>query len=205
MSEMTGQVGATVRSARLSAARRGCFAVVRVVGFCALTALAGQVWIPLPGTDVPMTLQPVAVLLTGYALAPRAAAAAMGLFITMGALGLPLFGLRSAGLGGSTGGYLIGFLVAAWLTSVIRGRGSAGFYRLLLAGAVGMFALFVVGVWWKAVWLGGDVRLALATGFAPFAVKAVVELLLTAGLADRFWTWRRRVAERDVVRKAELD
>ncbi len=152
-----------------------------------------------------MTLQPVAVLLTGYALAPRAAVTAMGLFITMGALGVPVFGLRSAGLGGPTGGYLIGFLAAAWLTSVIRGRGGAGFCRLLVAGAVGMFALFVVGVGWKAVWLGGDVRLALVTGVAPFLVKAVVELLLTAGLVDRFWAWRRRVAERDVVRKARLD
>ena len=142
-----------------------------------------------------MTLQPVAVLLAGYMLAPREACSAMVLLITVGFLGAPVFTAGSAGLAGSTGGYIVGFLAAAGLTSLLRGADTAGFWRLVVAGAVGMLAMFALGIAWRTVCLVGDLRLAVMTGLAPFAVKAVVELLLTATIAHRYWSFRRRIRE----------
>src|SRR6266478_3192655 len=86
-----------------------------------LVALAAQVSIPLPGTPVPMTLQPMAVLLVGGLLGARFGALSMILYLAMGAAGLPvftptvpLFGI--ARLLGPTGGYLLAYPVAAWVT-----------------------------------------------------------------------------------------
>src|SRR6266705_5296270 len=84
-----------------------------------LVALAAQVSVPLPGTPVPMTLQPMAVLLVGGLLGARLGALSMILYLAMGAAGLPVFTptvplLGVARLLGPTGGYLLAYPVAAW-------------------------------------------------------------------------------------------
>src|SRR6266480_40966 len=84
-----------------------------------LVALAAQVAVPLPGTPVPMTLQPMAVLLVGGLLGARLGALSMILYLTMGAAGLPVFTptvplLGFARLLGPTGGYLLAYPIAAW-------------------------------------------------------------------------------------------
>jgi len=86
-----------------------------------LVALAAQVAVPLPGTPVPMTLQPMAVLLVGGLLGARLGALSMILYLAMGAAGLPVFTptvplLGVARLFGPTGGYLLAYPVAAWAT-----------------------------------------------------------------------------------------
>src|SRR6266702_4291957 len=87
-----------------------------------LVALAAQVAVPLPGTPVPMTLQPMAVLLVGGLLGPRLGALSMILYLAMGAAGLPVFTPSPlllpgiARLFGQTGGYLLAYPVAAWVT-----------------------------------------------------------------------------------------
>ncbi len=166
----------------IASARRVVRLFAGAAGFCLLTAFAAQVRIPVPGTDVPITLQVLAVLLAGMSLRPGPAAGAMLAYVALGTLGLPFFAPGSAGLMGPTGGYILGFAAAAWLVSVCRGSGHAGFGRLLAAGAVGLVVLFALGVGWRIVWLGGDVGLALATGLFPFAAKALVELLLAVAI-----------------------
>src|SRR5216117_1099638 len=86
-----------------------------------LVAAAAQVALPLPGTPVPFTLQPLAVLLVGGLLGARFGALSLILYLAMGAAGLPvftptvpLFGI--ARLLGPTGGYLLAYPVAAWVT-----------------------------------------------------------------------------------------
>src|SRR5216110_2407175 len=95
--------------------------VLAVVLGAILVAAAAQVALPLPGTPVPMTLQPMAVLLVGGLLGARFGALSMILYLAMGAAGLPvftptvpLFGI--ARLLGPTGGYLLEYPVAAWVT-----------------------------------------------------------------------------------------
>ena len=141
-----------------------------VVGCCMLVSVAAQVRIPLPNTDVPMTLQSLAVLLTGLVLSPSRAVGALVLYLTCGTLGLGVFAPGSAGLVGPTGGYLVGFVVAAWAVSVLKGSGDA-----------------------RIVWLSGDIRLAILTGLVPFAVKASVQVLLAPTLVA---TTRRLLGRR---------
>jgi len=171
-------------------------ALVRTAGGvlvgCFLMSLAAQVKVPVPGTTVPMTLQSFAVLLVGFALEPSRAAAAMLLYLACGACGLPVFAPGSAGLAGETGGYIVGFVLAASVISLVRGRGEAALVRSLQAGTVGLMVLFVCGVGWRAVWSGGDVRFAVVTGLLPFVVKAVVELLLALTLVTSVRGLRRR-------------
>src|SRR2546427_12914432 len=94
--------------------------VLAVVLGAVLVALAAQVSIPLPGTPVPMTLQPMAVLLVGGLLGAQLGALSMILYLAMGAAGLPGFTpspLLLPGIGrlfGQTGGYLLAYPIAAY-------------------------------------------------------------------------------------------
>ncbi len=168
-------------------------AALGVIGCCVMTGLAAQVRIPIPGTDVPITLQSTAVLLTGFLLSPRRAVAAMLLYVLAGTAGLPFFAPGSAGLLGPTGGYIIGFLPAAWLVGMVRGGREASYVRLLSAGALGTAVIFAVGVmWpWRLALYGGNLPTAVMTGVRPFAAKAVVQLLLVVTAVKSYRGLRR--------------
>lgn len=156
-----------------------------VLAFAALTALGAQVRVPIPWSDVPMTLQSLAVLLAGFTLGPIAATSAMILYLACGAAGLPVFAAGSAGLFGATGGYLIGFVFAAMVISLLRGRQRASVGRLLIAGFAGLAVLFAFGLAWRYVYAmisGVDAGALLAAGVVPFIPKAIVELLLAVTL-----------------------
>lgn len=161
------------------------------LGFALLTALGAQVRIPVPGTDVPMTLQPLAVLLAGLLLSPAAAVSAVAIYLAAGTLGAPVFAAGSGGLSGATGGYLAGFLVAAWAVAGLRGGPSASFARLVLAAAVGMFCVHALGVLWRTMFFGGNLGLAISTGFLPFVMKTGVEVFLAGTIASQVRRFRR--------------
>ncbi|MEE9294493.1 MAG: biotin transporter BioY [Phycisphaerae bacterium] len=146
-----------------------------VLAFSLLTVLCSQVRIPVPGSPVPMTLQLLAVLLAGYFLAPGAAALSMVLYLAAGTAGLPVFAGGSAGLFGLTGGYLLGFVLAAGAVSLI-GRRSRSLARLAAAGAVGTTLVFVFGALWQVAWFDVSMTDALGGGVLPFLPKAVFEL-----------------------------
>src|SRR5881396_3533179 len=109
--------------------------VVAVMLGAALVAAAAQVSVPLPGTPVPMTLQPLAVLLVGGLLGAPLGASSLLLYLALGAAGLPVFTptvplVGVARLFGPTGGYLLAYPVAAyavgWFSDPARKRGVAG-------------------------------------------------------------------------------
>jgi biotin transport system substrate-specific component len=124
--------------------------VVLVIAAAALTAGAAQVSFVVPWTPVPCTLQTGAVLLSGTALGARRGLLAMLLYVAAGAIGLPVYAHGNAGieqLFGSTGGYLVGFTVAAWLVGRLAERrwdrsvvNSAG---LMILGTVVIYAIGV--------------------------------------------------------------
>src|SRR5438132_11545864 len=96
------------------------FRIAALVGGALIVAGAAQISVPLPGTPVPMTLQPMAVLLVGGLLGARFGALSMILYLAMGAAGLPVFTptvplVGFARLFGPTGGYLLAYPVAAWV------------------------------------------------------------------------------------------
>lgn len=187
----------------LPASRAAWLNAVYVVVGCLAMSLAAQVRVPIPGTDVPMTLQLLGVFLIGFALRPALAVAAMVLYLVCGTAGLPVFA-GPGGLGGATGGYLLGFIPAVWLVSILGHRRHAGEGRLFVAGLCGGAIVFALGVGWRVgVFQGlgaGDASLgmAIATGAVPFAVKAIVELALAtacAGCVSRLIHGRRKVAQ----------
>src|SRR5881396_235313 len=138
--------------------------VLAVVLGAVLVALAAQVAVPLPGTPVPMTLQPMAVLLVGGLLGPQLGALSLILYLAMGAAGLPvftptvpLFGI--ARLLGPTGGYLLAYPIAAyatvWFSVPARKRGVQDPWgRVALGVLVGLVLIH----------LGGLAQLAIITG-----------------------------------------
>lgn len=153
-----------------------------VIGFAVVTALAAQVRVALPGTEVPMTLQTLVVLLCGFALPPVAAMASMVVYLGAGLAGLPVFagGAGAAVLGGITGGYLLGFVPAAGAVSWLRGQ-QVSILRLALAGAAGTVIVFAMGAGWQAG-SSGSPGAALAGGFLPFLPDAAVKLGLAVAL-----------------------
>src|SRR3712207_2155280 len=103
---------------------------IGAVAFAAALAAASQIAIPLPGTPVPITLQPLVVVLAGLLLGPRAAAASMVTYLAAGALGLPVFAPVGAPgvarLVGPTGGYLLAYPAAAVVAAVLGWRPQIG-------------------------------------------------------------------------------
>jgi biotin transport system substrate-specific component len=157
-----------------------------------VVALSAQIVVPLPFSPVPMTLQPLAVLVVGGLLGGAAGLGALLLYIALGAAGLPVFAGGGSGvvrLIGPTGGYLLAFPVAAWITGrlttpVLSSDGildSAGVLRVLLACALGMVIIHVGGVS-QLAFLGGDPSLAFRMGFIPFLTGDLIKVGLAAML-----------------------
>jgi biotin transport system substrate-specific component len=151
----------------------------------ATVALAAQAAVPVPFTPVPMTLQPLAVLVVGGLLGARLGAAALVLYVALGALGLPVFtpvGLPGAArLLGPTGGYLLAYPVAAalvgWLADA--GRPASRPVRLLLACAAGMLVIHAGGSAQLAI-LTGDIGAATRYGLIPFLTGDLLKIGLAA-------------------------
>jgi len=177
----------TIHAAAAVSQRAVVGRIVRVLGFSALIAMGAQVRIPVPGTDVPMTLQLLAVLLAGLLLDWRDVAASLGLYLVAGAAGLPAFAPGSAGLFGPTGGYLVGFLPAGVLIAATRGTSVV---RMVLPGLAGVAIVLGCGVLGRVIWLAGDESVAFSTGFWPFWSKALVELAVAVALVRAVRTGR---------------
>lgn len=167
-------------------ARTRAGAVIAVVAAAGLTALAAQWRIPLPFTPVPITGQTFAVLLSGAALGTRLGAASQLLYLAAGAVGLPVFTEASGGPDtflGPTGGYLVGFVVAA---AVVGRLAEAGRDRRVLpavasfvAGTAVIYAFGTAGLMLSAGMGPGE---AFAKGVVPFLVGDAVKAAV-AGLA----------------------
>ena len=183
---------ATRAAARPRSRARSLRAAAAVAG-ALLVALAAQVAVPLPGTPVPMTLQPLAVLLVGGLLGPGPGAASLALYLAAGAAGAPVFTpLGAPGLArlfGPTGGYLLAFPFAAALTGwlVARRPGWAG----LVAGPLaGMLAIHAGGVA-QLLLLTGNARAAVAAGTLPFVLGDCLKVLVAALVLRRTLPWTR--------------
>jgi biotin transport system substrate-specific component len=156
--------------------------VISVLVGALVVALAAQVSVPVPLSPVPMTLQPLAVLVVGGLLGAGGGLAALVTYLALGIAGLPVFAGGSAGvvhLIGPTGGYLLAFPLAAGLVGALADGGRGGALRVLLACALGMALIHIGGVAQLAL-LGGDPALAFRVGFVPFFTGD----LLKVGLAS---------------------
>ncbi len=158
--------------------------VCLVAGFSLIIAVSAQVSIPLPFTPVPVTLQTFAVVLTGALLGSRRGAAAIVAYLAEGLAGLPVFSLGRAGFAhllGPTGGYLVGFVAAAWLVGFfVERRLASTLFGALFVLIVGHLVPYVTGVAWLSVSLG--IQRALILGFMPFLVGDALKVAASVGV-----------------------
>lgn len=159
-----------------------------------LTAAAAQFTMPLPFTAVPFVLTPLVVLLSGAALGSRLGAAAQVLYLIAGAAGLPVFApsvtlppgmLR---LIGPTGGYLMAYPIAAFVTGWLAERGWDRRYLTSAAAMLtGLGIIFLSGVSWLAASVTHSLPGAVTGGLAPFIALDVVKVAAAAALLPQAW------------------
>jgi biotin transport system substrate-specific component len=157
-----------------------------VVGFAAFTALAAQISFRIPPIEVPFTGSTMAVLLTGGVLGSRRGAASMVLYVLAGAVGLPIYAEQSSGFDtfvGATGGYLIGFIVAAFVVGKFAElRWDRTIPKSVVGFILGSAIIYLFGV--VGLMINLDMRLggAVTNGVVPFlawdAIKAAAAGLL---------------------------
>ncbi len=153
-------------------------------------ALCAQFAIPLPFSPVPVTGQTLAVLTVGVLLGSRRGSLALLTYLAEGALGLPVLAGGAAGLSrltGPTGGYLIGFVAAAFLVGWLAEQGwDRRFESTLLAMVLGNVVIYACGLPWLGRFVG--VEQVFTLGLWPFLPGDLGKILLaTASLP---WGWR---------------
>jgi biotin transport system substrate-specific component len=159
-----------------------------------LTAAAAQFTIPLPFTTVPFVLTPLAVLLSGAALGSRLGCASQVLYLLAGIVGAPVFAplvtlppgaLR---LVGPTGGYLLAYPVAAFVTGWLAERGwDRRYLSSVAAMLIGLAIIFAGGVSWQAISVTQSLSAAIASGFLPFVVPDVLKVMAAAAILPLTW------------------
>lgn len=155
---------------------------IGVLAFVVATALSARLALPIPGTPVPFTFQPLVVLLAGALLGARLGAASQVAYLAAGAVGLPVFaaGGGAAYLLGPTGGYLMAYPLAAFVVGVFAG-GAA--WRLALGLVAGLVLIYAGGVAWLTVL--GSFDAAVAMGLRPFILADLVKAMLVMLVALR--------------------
>ena len=164
--------------------------VLALLGTALLTASAK---VQIPFYPVPMTLQTLVVLGLGMAYGWRLAAATLLLYLAQGAAGLPVFaGTPEKGLGlaymlGGTGGYLLGFVMAAAACGWLAERGwDRSVVTTALAMLLGNLLIYVPGLLWLGALFGWD-KPILEWGLLPFLLGDLVKLALAALLLPLAW------------------
>jgi biotin transport system substrate-specific component len=181
---------------RLSTRARHATLVVAGALFIALTA---NISLPVPGSPVPVTGQTFGVLLVGGALGFRRGGLAALLYVVMGFF-LPVYAGHASGIStiasmqtghlvlGATGGYLVGFILAAAVVGRLAELGwDRHFFGALGAMFVGNLVIYAVGVPWLMAATGQDLAWAIDKGLAPFLIGDGIKLLLAAGLFPAAW------------------
>jgi biotin transport system substrate-specific component len=165
-----------------------------------LTAAAAQISIPLPFTAVPLTLQPMVVLLGALALGSRLGSASQILYLAAGIAGLPVFAASAVlppgalRLLGPTGGYLMAYPFAAFLTGYLAERGfDRRYITSVLAMLAGLLVIYTVGVTWLGLFARttngtpAGMSAAFLTGVYPFIVPDLIKLAIAAGFVPALW------------------
>ena len=163
-----------------------------VVGGAAFVGLSAQIAFYLPWNPaVPLTLQTFAVILTAGALGSLRGAAAMAIYALLGSIGLPWFAQGSSGFGGPAFGYIIGFIIAAFVVGRIAESGvTRSFGRSVGLMVLGSVIIYAIGATWLKYslgvpWFGADS--AWAYGVKDFIIGDVIKLLAAAGLLPLAW------------------
>ncbi len=152
-------------------------ATVLISLFTALTAVGAYIAVPVG--PVPIVLQNFFVLLAGVLLGKTRGLAVVATYLFLGAVGLPVFHSGTGGPGilfGPTGGYLIGYLPAVYLTGAVASSGRNSLLRTLSALVAGTVMIYAAGVPWLKIVLKISWKQAVSAGFLPFVIGDTLKI-----------------------------
>lgn len=163
--------------------------ILLILAGSALLALSAQFAFRVPISPVPVTGQTLVVLLIGMAYGSRLGAATVLAYLVEGGMGLPVFANGTGGwpiIIGPTGGYLVGFVAAAFALGWLAERGAGrGPVSTAIAMAIGTLIIYGFGVLWLGQFIGFDK--AVAGGVMPFLYGDALKLVVAAGLMPLAW------------------
>jgi biotin transport system substrate-specific component len=167
---------------------RAALNMLLIAGASVFIAIAAQIAVPIPGSPVPLTMQPLAVLLVGVVLGSWRGAAAAALYLMEGLGGLPVFAQGHGGpfwlTAGPTAGYLLSYPFAAFVAGWVSERGFGSTVLRAVAGMLAALAVIYAGGWsWLAALSG--TKAAFAMGIAPFLIADIIKVALGAALLPR--------------------
>ncbi|MFJ1971357.1 biotin transporter BioY [Streptomyces sp. NPDC087903] len=167
--------------------------VALVLGGAALTGLAAQIAVPVPGSPVPVTGQTFAALLVGAGLGAGRGFLALALYALAGVVGVPWFASGTSGAGAVSFGYVLGMILASAAVGALARRG-ADRSVLRTAGTMllGEAIIYAVGVPYLAASAGLSASAAIAAGLTPFLLGDALKAALAMGVLPAAWKLVRK-------------
>jgi biotin transport system substrate-specific component len=156
--------------------------VALVLGGAALTGLAAQIAVPVPGSPVPVTGQTFAALLVGTGLGARRGVSALVLYAVAGLAGVPWFANGTSGVSVSFG-YILGMILASAAVGALARRGTM---------LVGEAIIYAIGVPYLAYAADLSASAAIAAGLTPFLVGDALKAALAMGVLPTAWKFLKR-------------
>jgi biotin transport system substrate-specific component len=168
-----------------------------IMGASMLIALLSQVSIPLPFTPIPVTLQSLAILLVGAFAGSRRGALAVMTYIAEGMMGLPVLAGGCSGCAavfGPTGGYLLGFVLAAWLTGYLLEKKfkTPTFGLSMTVATLSSCLILTIGALFLSLFVGG-MKNAVAYGVVPFVAGDLLKAFIFALMIPSSWKFARKL------------
>ncbi|MER6270785.1 biotin transporter BioY [Streptomyces sp900105755] len=158
-----------------------------VAGGAALTGLAAQIAVPVPGSPVPVTGQTFAALLVGTALGARRGLLSLTLYALAGLAGVPWFASGTSGVSVSFG-YILGMMLASAVVGALARRGAdRGVLRMAGTMLLGEALIYAVGVPYLAYAADMSASAAIAAGLTPFLIGDAVKAALAMGAVPAAW------------------
>ncbi|MBY8868940.1 MULTISPECIES: biotin transporter BioY [Streptomyces] len=159
-----------------------------VLGGAALTGIAAQIAVPVPGSPVPVTGQTFAALLVGTSLGAGRGLLSLVLYAVAGVAGVPWFAQGGSGAGAPSFGYVLGMLLAATVVGALARRGAdRGVWRTAGTMILGEAVIYAVGVPYLALSTGMSASAAIAAGLTPFLIGDALKAALAMGALPTAW------------------
>ncbi|WP_405644237.1 biotin transporter BioY [Streptomyces sp. NBC_00019] len=167
--------------------------VALVLGGAALTGLAAQLSVPVPGSPVAVTGQTFAALLVGTTLGAGRGFLSLALYALAGIAGVPWFAGASSGSSAPSFGYILGMILASTVVGALARRGAdRSVWRTAGAMLLGEAIIYAVGVPYLALDMGMSASAAIAAGLTPFLIGDALKAALAMGLLPTTWKFVNR-------------